>query len=451
MERFIGFFTAPVPFFIIAAGLFFSFYLKFFYIRHPIKAFRAITEKEEKSGVSPFAALTLALSGTLGVGNIVGVAGAIALGGFGAVFWMWVSALCAMILKYAEIVLAVRHRREGRGERFGGAPYYIEDFFSRRSLFGVGKAVGATFAVLCLFEVLSTGCGIQMNAAAGALHNALGVPTALVGIFAAGLTFYAVGGGAERVSKVTSALIPILSLSYIFMSCAVMLIRSSELPRVFSSIFADAFSPESAAGGVFGFLFCRATRYGAMRGLLSNEAGCGTAPLAHAASNTDTPAKQGILGIFEVFFDTVVLCTMTAAVIIISYDEVAFLANEPIKMAIAAYSEVLGGWSEYFLAFAVAAFGVATVVCCAHYAKECIFYLFGGRGRVLGGACLAIYAAAAVVGATVSGSVLWHISDITLAGMTFINITVLLLCRKEIKSETRDFVCNYLKQKGNSR
>ncbi len=440
METFIGFFTAPVPFFLIGAGLFFSFYLRFFYIRHPVRTVRYAMQREGRGGVSPFAALTLALSGTLGVGNIVGVAGAIALGGFGAVFWMWVSALCAMVLKYAEIVLAVRHRRERKGERFGGAPYYIEDFFSKRSLLGVGKALGEAFAVLCLFEVLSTGCGIQMNAAAGALSSALGVPTLIVGIAAAALTVYAVGGGAERVSRATSVLIPILSLSYILLSVAVMVMRADELPAVFEKIFSDAFSPESAAGGVFGFIFCRAARYGAMRGLLSNEAGCGTAPLAHAASSTDRPAKQGILGIFEVFFDTVVLCTMTAAVIIISYDGVEHLANEPIKMAIAAYSAVLGEWAEYFLAFSVAAFGIATVVCCAHYARECVFYLVGRRGRSVSSACLVIYAAAAIVGATVSGGVLWHISDITLAAMTFINVTMLVLCRREIKAETEGFL-----------
>ena len=439
MKEFVEFFCAPVPFLIIFAGLFFSVRLKFFWIRHPIKMISAMIGTEKKEGVSPFRAVTLALSGTLGVGNIVGVAGAIAIGGFGSVFWMWISALCAMVLKYAEIVLAVSHRCERGGERFGGAPYYIEDLFWGRGMFGMGRTVAVIFAALCLFEVLSTGCGIQINAASGALSESVGLPKAVTGIIAAAITIYAVLGGAERASAVTVRLIPILSLSYILLSASVLIIRGGELPRVFSEIFYGAFSFDSAVGGAFGFLFSRAVRAGAMRGLLSNEAGCGTAPLAHAASNTDSPAAQGFWGIFEVFFDTVVLCTLTAAVIIISYDDVAHLASDPIKMAIGAYSAVLGDWAEYFLAFSVAAFGIATVICCAHYAKECVFYIFGKRKKAISAACLALYSAATVVGALVSADVLWYISDITLAAMTAINITVLLCFCREIKDITAGF------------
>ncbi len=384
-------------------------------------------------------ALSVALSGTLGVGNIVGVAGAIALGGFGAVFWMWISALCAAVLKYAEIVLAVRHKREKNGERFGGAYYYIEDFLKNRGLFGVGRALGTAFALLCFFEVLSTGCGIQINAAGAALEDSFFLPPITVGIFAAGITFYAVSGGAKRVASVTAWLIPVLSAFYIILSLAVIILRGDEFLSAIRLILSDAFSPESAASGVFGFFFGRAMRYGAMRGLLSNEAGCGTSPLAHAASSTDEPARQGILGIFEVLFDTIVLCTMTATVIIISYDKVAGLATEPIKMAIASYGEVLGSWSEYLLALAVAAFGIATVICCAHYAKECVFYILRRRSRLIARACLFVYGIAAVLGSVIRAEFLWQISDITLALMTVINIAAMLMLSGEIRLETERF------------
>ncbi len=394
---------------------------------------------EKREGVSPFRAVTLALAGTLGVGNIAGVAGAIALGGFGAIFWMWASALCAMVLKYAEITLAVAHRREKNGERFGGAPYYIRDFFEKLGLSGAGRVIAALFAVLCFVEVLSTGCGIQINAAAGAVESATGIPAAAVGIFAAALTLYAVFGGAERVSRITVKLIPALSAAYVLLSLSVLIIKRGELFGVFSAILSDAFAIDSMAGGIFGFLFCRAVRYGAMRGLLSNEAGCGTAPLAHASSNTESPAEQGFWGIFEVFFDTIVLCTMTAAVIIISYEDALPFASEPIKMAVAAYSAVLGDWSGYFLSFAVAAFGISTVLCCAHYARECAFFLFGRRSRLISGVCLTLYCAAAVVGSFVASDILWQISDLSLALMTLINVTVLLCMSREVKSITESY------------
>jgi len=436
----ISFFCAPVPVILIAAGLFFSFSLKFFWLRHPIKLFRSLAPKRS-TGISPLRALSLALSGTLGVGNIVGVAGAIAIGGFGAIFWMWMSALCAMVLKYAEIVLALEHRREREGERFGGAPYYIKDFFTSRGLPRLGFAVAAVFALLCFIEVLSTGCGIQINAAASALRDSFGIPPIAVGALAAALTVYAVSGGADRASKLTAIVIPTLSAAYIAVSIAAVFIGRGALPGVFSSIFADAFSFDSAAGGIFGFLFCRAVRIGAMRGLLSNEAGCGTAPLAHAASSGNCSVEQGVLGLFEVFFDTVILCTLTAAVIIISYDEVAHLASEPLAMAFAAYSALLGPGIEYFLSAAVAIFGLSTVICCAHYARECLFFLFG-RKRGVSRICLAIYALAAALGSCLPLNFLWQLSDLSLALMTAINVTALLCLGGEVRRATKDYFEN---------
>ena len=437
MDNFVFAITAPVPPLLIAAGLFFCFKLRFFWFAHPKKLFSALFSKSGTNGVPPLRAMTLALSGTLGVGNIIGVASAIAVGGFGAVFWMWISAVCAAVLKYAEIVLSLEHRRECCGERFGGAPYYIMDFLHGKGFFRAGAVISVFFAAVCTAEVLSTGCGIQINAAASALEESFGIPPIAVGTVAAALTVYAVSGGAERTSKLTAAVIPALSLFYIAVSFAVLFARADALPRVFSLILSDAFDFESAAGGALGFIFCRAVRVGSMRGLLSNEAGCGTSPLAHASSSAESSAEQGVLGILEVLFDTVFLCTLTAAVIIISYEDACVFAAEPIKMALCAYSSVLGEWIEAPLSLAVAIFGISTVICCAHYARECVFFIFKKRTKAVSRACLAIYAAVIPLGACTSLSLLWHVSDISLGIMTAINVTFLLLMRDEISLVTK--------------
>ena len=433
LEKIASVLGAPIPFLLIFAGIFFSFKLKFFWVRHPIKTFSPMLRRSEKEGVSPFRALTLALAGTLGVGNIAGVAGAIALGGFGAIFWMWVSALCAMVLKYAEITLAVFHRREDRGSFFGGAPYYIRDYFGKLGLGKIGAFVASVFAVVCIFEVLSTGCGIQINAAASALESTVHIPAWTVGAVAAGITLYSVLGGANGVSHITVKLIPALSLGYISISLAVIFAKFGELPRVFGLIFSNAFGLDSAAGGVVGFLSSRAIKYGAMRGLLSNEAGCGTSPLAHASAQTNEPAEQGFFGIFEVFFDTIVICTMTATVIILSYDKISGIAQNPIELALLAYSHVLGEWARYFLGFSVAAFGIATVLCCAYYGNECIRFLFGKKSKLFSAAYILVYIFAVFFGSFVRSELLWNASDITLSLMTITNVICLCLMSREVK------------------
>ena len=430
---------AFTPIMLISVGIFLSFRLGFFHIFHPIRLIRTIVKRPAQGGVSPFRSVTLALSGTLGVGNIAGVAGAIALGGFGAVFWMWVSAACAAVLKYGEIALALSHRRRGRDGPYGGAPYYIRDLFAAKSLPRLGWCVGAVFSAVCAVEVLSTGCGIQINAAAQAMEHGLGISPALVGIFAAALTLYASRGGAETVSRLTVVLIPVLSLGYVLMSVAFIVLKWSAIPAAFAAVFKDAFGAGSLIGGAFGFASSRALRFGAMRGLLSNEAGCGTAPFAHAGSNTDDPTEQGIWGIVEVVFDTLVLCTVTALVIIVSYDEASVYSGEPITMAIKAYSSVLGEWSEVVLSLSVAAFGIATVVCCAHYGRECVRFLCHGQcTRVLFALWLGVYCAAAIMGAMGSGKTLWALSDMSLSIMTAINLPVICAFSGELARMTEE-------------
>ena len=285
---------------------------------------------------------------------------------------MWVSALVAMVLKYAEIVLAMAHRRVDResGGYFGGAPYYIKDHFTSKGKRAFGKALGGIFAVLCIVNSVTMGCVIQSNAVATSFSGVTSVRPWTVGVIVAVFCCFVIVGNARWVSGFCEKTVPFMTLGYIFLSVAVIAMRWEGVPGVFAAIFKDAFRLDSAAGGVLGFLISSKLRAGTMRGLMSNEAGCGTAPTAHAAANTKSPAKQGLWGIFEVFVDTILLCTLTATVIILAGEGVLKYSENPMMMAIKAYSSVLGGWSEYYMCISVLLFAFATMVCWAHYGKE---------------------------------------------------------------------------------
>jgi len=217
------------------------------------------------------------------------------------------------------------------------------------------------------------------------------------------------------------------------------LMNLSYIPSVFSSIFKSAFDFRSMGGGVIGFLSSRALRFGTMRGLLSNEAGCGTAPTAHAAADVKSPAEQGFWGIFEVFVDTVLLCTMTAVVIILNYGNVSHLGGNPIMMAIKAYSATLGSWSDYLLSASVSVFGIATVICWAHYGAECIRYLFPKKRKIFSFLYLLLYASVTVMGAVIAPESVWGLADLSLGALTIINAVILIFNRKEIAYLTDNF------------
>lgn len=422
-----------LPIVLIFAGGFFLIFLKFKPFRSPTGLLSAMISpcEEGNGGVSPFRSVTMALAGTLGVGNIVGVASAIAMGGFGAVFWMWISALFAMILKYAEIVLAIFHRPKGE-QAHGGAMWYIKNGIKNKKL---GGALASIFAALCTLDALSMGCIVQVNALSGAVNGALGTPKILIGMIVALMTALVITKGARGISKITEWLVPLMSLGYIVISVAVMIICRDRLPYALSIIFKDAFSVKSGAGGLMGFLISDGLRYGTMRGLLSNEAGCGTAPFAHAVSNQKEPAKQGVWGIFEVFVDTILLCTMTAVVVIISYDEVCMLAPDGMLMTMKAYSSVLGAWSEYFLAVAVFLFAYATVICWSHYGGECVAWLTKNKktARFIFNAAFCV---CAFIGAVIAPEEIWTLADFSIGSMTLINIFVVLLMSGEVKRLT---------------
>lgn len=425
-----------IPPLLLTCGAFFFVYLRGEPFRSPQKALRAMRGMGEGNGVSPFRAVTEALAGTLGVGNIVGVANAISVGGAGAIFWMWISALLAAVLKYAEILLAVVHRRTNAdGSHHGGAFYYLKDHFFSCGRNRTAVLLSTVFALFMILNALSTGCVVQVRAVTSALQNTLPIPTwGLVGALLL-LTLPLLWRGRSGVSALTEYLVPVMTVGYILLSVIVLCLRWDALGEAFSSIFSGAFSIGSAAGGAIGFFTSRALRVGTMRGLLSNEAGCGTSPTAHAAANARDPASQGIWGIFEVLVDTVLLCTLTALVILVSYDEVAMLSSDGVLMAIRAYSAVLGGVSDLFFAIAIFCFGYATLLCWGGYGLESVHDLSRrSLPRVLYflsfGACIA-------VGAYAAPEAVWDIADLSITVLTTINLTVLFRMRSEVRAHTQ--------------
>ena len=421
-----------IPPLLLICGLFFFVYLKGYPWRAPGRMLSAFVGEKTGEGTSSFRAMMLALAGTLGVGNIVGVANAIAIGGAGAVFWMWISALFAMILKYAEIVLAVSHRRtDQKGNLFGGAVYYIRDCLQMRKWEKLAMVVPAVFAILFVINALSIGCVVQVHAIGETLQDVIGIPTVYSGVLLVLLTLPLLARGTKGISALTEYLVPIMTAGYIILSVAVFILRRDALGGAFLAIWKGAFRTESAVGGVSGFLLSRALRIGTMRGLLSNEGGCGTAPTAHAAAKVKSPAHQGVWGIFEVFVDTIVLCTATALVILVSGVD---MTSGGVMMTVNAYSSVLGGFAGWFFSLAVFCFGYATLLCWGSYGIEGVRFLSQKkRWRVL---YILAFGACVLFGVRVAPEFVWSIGDFGIATMTFINLCTLLLLRREIKKET---------------
>ena len=414
-------FGVGVPILLIFAGLFFCFKLNFFHFLHPLKIIKALKPESSKSGVSSFGAMSLALAGTLGVGNMVGVASAIALGGFGAIFWMWVSAVVAMILKYAEIVLAMRHRRfDGEGKPYGAAMYYINDALGKGLL---GKIIASVFACLCIFNAVSMGGMIQVNSAANAINGVFGIPHIIIGIIFGLITVWTAIKGRDGILSVTEKLVPFMTVGFLLLSLAVIFIYPQKTLNAFSLIFKNAFTVKSGVAGVLGFLLSSSLRYGTMRGILSNEAGCGTAPAAHSVSSCKIPAKQGAWGIFEVFVDTILLCTLTAIVIIVGFDGVN-PNGDFMMMTVNAYTYLLGDFSGYFIAVAVLLFGLATVLCWAHYGIVSVKYLTKGKLAIF--VFIAVYSIAVCLGSIISSTVIWDGADFSIGAMTLINVAILI-------------------------
>ena len=407
-----------LPITLLGAGIYFAIKLRFFYLFKPIKTLK--TMLFSKGG---FPSLCIALAGTLGIGNIVGVSSAIIGGGYGSIFWMWVSAFLAMSLKYTEVVLAMRHRKKTGGKYHGGAPYYIYEGFKGKLGTRLAFILGASFGALCALNSLSTGNLVQTNA----VSNILPIPKLIFGIIFALLSFLVVCRGIKRIEKFTSVLMPILSVVYILLCLFVLIKNVREIPTAFYTIFKEAFKIKSAFYGTLGYGITRAMRFGICRGLLSNEAGCGTSPCAHASSSSENAHAQGCLGVFEVFFDTIVLCTLTALVIIVSAQNTAL---SPLSLVVSSFELHLGVFGKYAVLISCLLFAFATVVTQYFYGVESLKFI--SKSKKLKHIFSITFFIVTVFSAVISSSIMWEISDFILAIMTVFNVICLLFLRKEI-------------------
>lgn len=398
-------------------------------------------EKQGDSGenISPFQAVSAALAGTVGTGNIAGVAGAIFIGGPGAVFWMWLSAFFGMCTKYAEIALAMKYRvQDESGVYHGGPMYYISG--------GLGRGwrwLAAVFAVLGALASFGIGNLTQANEIAGACRSLFGMTPVVTGIILAAVVALALMGGVKRIGRITALLVPLMSGFYLLAGLAVFLLRLNDVPSAFASIFQGAFSLEAAGGGVAGYAILNAMRHGVSRGVFSNEAGLGSAPIAHAASSTRNPVDQALWGVFEVFFDTIVICTITAMTLLLSGFELGAgaLACYPSQgaAAAAAFNAVLPGQAGGFIIqVSLLFFALSTILSWSYYGERCLGYLTG-ESKTAGLAYRMVFVLLCVAGAMGSGQLIWDISDTLNILMAIPNLAALIGLSGVVVKMTRDY------------
>ena len=421
-----------VPIALVVCSIYFFMRLRGHPIVNPLVILKSLFVKKKGNGVSPIRAVIFALAGTLGVGNIVGVASAIALGGAGAVFWMWLSAFLAMILKYSEVVLAVLHRRSRGDETYGGAMYYMMDYFKYFKRFG--RIFASFFAILCLINGFTMGCMIQANSISSSFSSAFGINEVTVGGILTFLAFIVFFFNGKKIFSLCEKLVPFVSCLYIIMSLTVIIPQVDRLPDIFSEIFENAFSFRSAGAGALGFFMSKAVRFGTIRGLFSNEAGCGSSPIAHATANTDSAVEQGFLGIVEVFIDTMLVCTMTAFVILLNFESASKYLSIPIMMAFSAFAATWGDVSGALLSVSVFLFAFATIVCWGYYGKECVFFINKSKGMEK--MYYVLYIGFIFIGSYISLDYVWELADFAVGGMTLMNLLIVSLMSKEIKKET---------------
>lgn len=413
-----------------------------FILKNTIGSLFAKKGKDHGANLSPFQAVSTAMAATVGTGNIAGVTGAIFIGGPGAVFWMWVSAFFGMCTKYSEIALAMKYRvKDENGVYKGGPMYYIEN--------GLGKNwkwLAVIFAILGGLASFGIGNIAQSNEIAGAMESLIGINPMITGIILAVLVAIVILGGVQRIGQVTSLLVPFMACFYILAGIAVILLRITHVPAALAQIFTSAFSFEAVGGGVMGYAIMVAMRQGFARGVFSNEAGLGSAPIAHATSSTEEPAEQAIWGVFEVFVDTIIICTITAMTILLSGLELGAdaLSNYASNgaAAAAAFNQVLPGViGGKILEICLLFFALSTILSWSYYGERCFGYLTGGN-KAVDMIYKGIFIVVVVFGATGSGTLMWDISD-TLNGMMAIpNLVALLALSGVTVSITKDYFKN---------
>ncbi len=409
--------------------------------------FKLLFDKSESGGdgeVKPFNALMTALSATVGTGNIAGVATAIALGGPGAIFYMWVIALFGMATKYAEAVCAVTYReRDKNGKYVGGPMYYLRNGVGEFAS-GLGKWLGLLFAIFGAVAAFGIGNAVQVNSMASVLNENLSIPTWLTGVVVAALVAFVILGGIQRIGEVAGKLVPAMIVLYIGASLLIILINIAKVPEAFALIFKHAFEPAAAAGGFAGAAVAAAIRFGVARGVFSNEAGLGSAAIAHAAAKTDNPVRQGIIAMLGTFIDTIIVCSMTALVILTSGAWTATNdAGEGFTGAVLtseAFASTIGG-GQYIVTIALAVFAFTTILGWSYYGERCWQYLFKENTLII---YRGLWVIAALAFANFKVDFVWNLSD-TLNGLMAIpNLIGLLLLAPMVFKVTQ----NYFEKEG---
>ena len=433
---------------ILGVGLWLSIRTHFVQIRRFGHALRVTVGRMFRKGeasegaLTPFQAVCTALAATVGTGNIAGVAGAIAIGGPGAVFWMWVSALLGMCTKFSEVTLAVHFREKNpQGDWVGGPMYYIKNGLSRRWRF-----LAVLFAALGVLTVFGTGNATQVNTITTAIDSALlnfgaagenSLPTInlVLGIVIMLLVGIVLLGGVKRIGHVAEKLVPFMALLYVILGLGVVILHIDRVPGVFRAIFQGAFTPAGFTGGAVGSMFI-AMKRGVSRGIFSNEAGLGTGSIAHASADTRGPVHQGFFGVFEVFADTFVICTLTALVILCSGVTVNYGQAAGAELTISGFTATYGGWVSIFTAVAMCCFAFSTIIGWGLYGSRCIEFLFGPK--VIKPFML-VYSLVAILGATVDLGLLWNIADTFNGMMAIPNLIALFLLSGTVVKLLRDY------------
>ena len=421
---------------IIGVGLYLAVRTKFLQLRkfgYSMKSTigKIMSRKKAAEGsITPFQAVCTALAATVGTGNIAGVAGAIAIGGPGAVFWMWISALLGMGTKFAEVTLAVHFReRNAKGDYVGGPMYYIKNGLGSKWMW-----LAYLYAFFGVCAVFGTGNATQVNTITAAVNTALtnygilsagnlAVSNLIIGIVICIAVALILIGGLKRIGSITEKLVPFMAVLYILLGLGLIIMNIGKVPAVFASIFYGAFNPTAVTGGIVGSFFV-AMQKGVSRGIFSNEAGLGTGSIAHACADTDKPVQQGMFGIFEVFMDTIVICTMTALIILLSGVAVPYGQAAGAELTISGFTAVYGNWVSIFTAVAMCCFAFSTIIGWGLYGARCAEFLLGSK--ILLPFNIA-YSLVAIVGATVDLGLIWGISDTFNGFMTVPNLIAVFL------------------------
>lgn len=438
----------PAMICIIGVGLLLSIRTGFLQIRKfpyamKVTLGRMLKKREASDGaLTPFQAVCTALAATVGTGNVAGVAGAIAIGGPGAVFWMWISAILGMCTKFSEVTLAVHFRETNeKGELVGGPMYYIKNGLKKH-----WHWLAYLFSAFGVLTVFGTGNATQVNTITTAIDSALynyniisedAAPmlNLIIGIVLAGLIALILLGGIKRIGQVTEKLVPFMAVMYIVLALGVVLLNIKNVPHVFGAILAGAFRPASVTGGAVGSFFM-SMKKGVSRGIFSNEAGLGTGSIAHACADTRKPVKQGFFGIFEVFVDTIVICTLTALVILCSGVPIGYGEAAGAELTINGFISVYGGWVSIFTAVAMCCFAFSTIIGWGLYGTRCIEFLFGFRANK---PFMLLYALVAIVGATMNLGLMWSIAETFNGFMVIPNLIAVFLLSGVVVKLVREY------------